>query len=86
MDIQMPQMDGVEATRIIRNQLNIKTPIIALTANAFKHDIDNYMSIGMNDYVIKPYDENDLHTKLSLYLDNPLQSIINQKINTDQPN
>ncbi|MFW9598859.1 MAG: ATP-binding protein [Paludibacter sp.] len=64
MDIQMPEMDGVEATKIIREELNLKTAIIALTANAFKHDIDLYMSIGMDDYLIKPYKEEELFAKV----------------------
>ncbi|MEI8084881.1 MAG: PAS domain S-box protein [Paludibacter sp.] len=68
MDIQMPKMDGVEATKIIREQLLCKTPIIALTANAFKHDIDVYLSIGMNDFLIKPYKEEDLYSKIDLHL------------------
>lgn len=57
MDIQMPIMDGIEATTIIRNELNLKTPIIALTANAFKTEIEKCKSVGMNDYVTKPFDE-----------------------------
>lgn len=64
MDIQMPEMDGVEATKIIREELNLKTAIIALTANAFKHDMDLYMSIGMDDYLIKPYKEEELFAKV----------------------
>ncbi|WP_397447612.1 PAS domain S-box protein [Polaribacter sp. R77954] len=64
MDIQMPIMDGVEATRIIRNNLKIKTPIIAITANAFKHDIDLYLKVGMNDYITKPFDEKVLFKKV----------------------
>jgi CheY-like chemotaxis protein len=64
MDIQMPVMDGLEATGYIRNQLKNNTPIIALTANAFKHDIELYMSKGMNDYIIKPYDEDDFFRKI----------------------
>ncbi len=67
MDIQMPEMDGLEATRIIRNELKIDTPVIALTANAFKHDIDKYLANGINDYVIKPYDEQDFYRKISHY-------------------
>lgn len=66
MDIQMPEMDGVEATRIIRNQLNIQTPIIALTANAFKHEIDLYLAEGMNDFITKPYDEQEFFRKINL--------------------
>ncbi|PCJ94024.1 MAG: hypothetical protein COA50_12745 [Flavobacteriaceae bacterium] len=60
MDIQMPIMSGMDATKIIRNELKIKTPIIALSANAFKSEIDACMKIGMNDYVTKPYEEQDL--------------------------
>jgi PAS domain S-box-containing protein len=65
MDIQMPEMDGVEATKWIRNQMNISTPIVALTANVFRQDIDSYLEIGMNDYIIKPFDEEDFLIKIS---------------------
>jgi CheY-like chemotaxis protein len=57
MDIFMPEMDGVEATKIIRNEMKITTPIIAFTANAFKSEIEKFIEIGMDDYVIKPFDE-----------------------------
>lgn len=60
MDIQMPQMGGIEATEIIRNELNISTPIIALTANAFKTEIDKCRKAGMDDDVTKPFDEDVL--------------------------
>jgi signal transduction histidine kinase/CheY-like chemotaxis protein len=71
MDIQMPEMDGYEATRTIRssNAKNAKTiPIIAMTANVFKEDIDNAMAAGMNDHLSKPIDLNDVLAKLSKYL------------------
>ena len=67
MDIQMPEMDGVEATKFIRANLSKEIPIIALTANAFKHDIDLYLSVGMNDYLIKPYREDDLYSKIGIF-------------------
>ena len=67
MDIQMPFMDGVEATKQIRSKYNADVPIIALTANAFKHDIDLYLSVGMNNYLIKPYKENELLEKIGIY-------------------
>lgn len=57
MDIQMPEMDGIEATKIIRNEFKLTTPIIALTANAFKAEIDKCREAGMNDYITKPFDE-----------------------------
>lgn len=60
MDIQMPEMDGIEATKVIRTQFKLKTPIIALTANAFKSEIDKCKKAGMNDYVTKPFDEVNL--------------------------
>jgi len=59
MDVQMPVMDGFEATRIIRalNTPNAKTiPIIAMTANVFKEDIDNCLKAGMNCHIGKPID------------------------------
>lgn len=86
MDIQMPVLDGVEATVFLREKLNIKTPIIALTANAFKHDIDLYLSKGMNDFITKPYDEQDFFRKvehvLSLALDNKINNDASVKKNT----
>jgi PAS domain S-box-containing protein len=60
MDIQMPEMGGIEATEIIRNKLHLTTPIIALTANAFKTEIDKCKKAGMDDYVPKPFDEDIL--------------------------
>jgi PAS domain S-box-containing protein len=60
MDLQMPVMDGFEATKVMRTELGITTPIIALTANAFKTEIDHCMAVGMNDCVTKPYEEKTL--------------------------
>lgn len=68
MDIQMPQMDGVTATIKIRENSNTTTPIIALTANSFQKDIDLYLSVGMNDYISKPYTEEDFLRKITSYL------------------
>lgn len=60
MDLQMPVMDGLDASRFIRRVLKLDTPIIALTANAFKTEIEKCMKAGMNDYVTKPFEENIL--------------------------
>lgn len=57
MDLQMPVMDGFVATQEIRNKLKLKTPIVALTANAFKSELEQCQALGMNEYVTKPYDE-----------------------------
>jgi CheY-like chemotaxis protein len=62
MDISMPRMDGVEATRLIRQQigLNQKTRIIALTANALPEDLELFWSIGINDTLLKPISRSTL--------------------------
>lgn len=61
MDIQMPEMDGIEATqRIKSSEKNQSLPIIALTANAIKGDSTNYKSKGMIDYLSKPFKPEDL--------------------------
>ncbi|WP_420266709.1 PAS domain S-box protein [Candidatus Magnetominusculus dajiuhuensis] len=58
MDVEMPQMNGLEATRYIRNSksgdFNPNIPIIAMTANAFQDDKERCLSAGMNDYISKP--------------------------------
>lgn len=74
MDIQMPVMDGVEATIQIREKLDVTTPIIALTANAFKKDIELYMEKGMNGYIIKPYDEQDFFRRIDVALNQSNQA------------
>lgn len=74
MDIQMPEMDGLEATRSIRrspNLLKSRIPIIALTANARPGDRDQYLAAGMNDCLPKPYTEEELYATLARNLGRP---------------
>jgi two-component system sensor histidine kinase BarA len=61
MDVQMPNMDGLEATKQIRQtDLNLGTPIIAVTAHAFKEEQDRLLDSGMDDYLPKPINLSDL--------------------------
>jgi CheY-like chemotaxis protein/HPt (histidine-containing phosphotransfer) domain-containing protein len=68
MDVQMPEMDGLQATKIIRRSktsyLNHRVPIIALTANAIQGDHEKYLSAGMDDYLSKPYGPTELLEKI----------------------
>ncbi len=65
MDIQMPIMDGLTATKIIRNQLNSTIPILALTANTSINDEKEYRRNGMNDQLSKPFKREELLQKIS---------------------
>ena len=83
MDMQMPQMDGLEATRRIRAieaelqsasiasefpQIPRRVPIIAMTANVFKDDIEDCLEAGMDDHIGKPLDIEEVMKKLRKYL------------------
>ncbi len=84
MDVQMPLMDGYEATRIIRKELNVLTPIVAMTANVMIQDIEKCLAAGMDAHIGKPFEVEDfygtlleaLHVSVSM---SPKQHIIAQK-------
>jgi CheY-like chemotaxis protein len=68
MDVQMPEMDGPTATRLIRAREGhtgrARTPIVALTANAMTHQIADYVAAGMDDHVAKPIEASRLFSAL----------------------
>ena len=76
MDVQMPEMDGYEATQRIRaieaecNNRNLRQqiPIIAMTANVFREDIERCLEAGMNGHVGKPLDLEEVIKQLRVYL------------------
>jgi signal transduction histidine kinase/CheY-like chemotaxis protein len=68
MDLQMPRMDGYAATKYIRNVMHISTPIVAMTASVLKGEKEKCMSIGMNDYISKPFDFSFLYSRISHFL------------------
>ena len=78
MDIQMPEMDGITATRHIRELADdekARIPIIAFTANTLQGDSKLYKDAGMNDYITKPYAEEKLHEKINEVLNLAAQPI-----------
>ena len=60
MDIQMPVMNGLEATKVIRKSKGKEITIVGLSANAFQEDVDQAMEIGMDSYITKPLKINEI--------------------------
>jgi PAS domain S-box-containing protein len=86
MDLQMPEMNGFEATEHIRHVMNSDIPIIALTADVTTTDLAKCKSVGMNDYIAKPVDERLLYSKIISLVKKPISKkpepegeIINEK-------
>ncbi|MCL1971489.1 MAG: response regulator [Endomicrobia bacterium] len=82
MDVQMPEMDGYEATRRIRalqTPKAVNIPIIAMTANVFREDIEKCLAAGMNNHVGKPLNFNEILDKLKTYLPQKNNSPHDQK-------
>ncbi len=82
MDIHMPVMNGYEATMIIRES-DPDIPIIALTANAMKEDVEQTLAVGMNEHLNKPIDINKLYETLLKYISQKVDSY-DPSINTDE--
>jgi CheY-like chemotaxis protein len=70
MDMQMPNLNGIDATQAIRaDSLNTATPILAMTANAFDEDRQVCLDAGMNDHIAKPVDPDRLYETLLAWLE-----------------
>src|SRR5436190_1245276 len=76
MDLQMPEMNGFEATEYIRKTLKSKIPIIALTADVTTVDLAKCKAVGMNDYIAKPIDERILYSKIAGLVRKPVQTTL----------
>ena len=72
MDLQMPEMNGFEATEFIRKKMKLTLPIIALTADVTTVDVAKCKEVGMNDYISKPVDERLLYSKLISIIKKPV--------------
>ena len=83
MDLQMPEMNGFEATEYIRNKMNSQIPIIALTADVTTVDLAKCNSFGINDYIAKPVDERLLYSKIVEFVKNT-ESEINENKEAEQ--
>jgi PAS domain S-box-containing protein len=77
MDLQMPEMNGFSATEYIRNELKLRVPIIALTADVTTADVEKCKSVGMNDYLAKPIDEKLLYGKINKYIRKEISEELN---------
>ncbi|CAM4258823.1 ATP-binding protein [Flavobacterium terrigena] len=82
MDLQMPEMNGFEATEYIRKRMKLALPIIALTADVTTVDVARCRDVGMNDYISKPVDERLLYSKLIGIIKKPVM-IIEKKMDGD---
>jgi CheY-like chemotaxis protein len=69
MDLQMPISNGYNASEIIRQKLKLNIPIIALTANVIKGEKEKCFKVGMNDYLSKPFDEEQFLEIISKWLE-----------------
>jgi signal transduction histidine kinase/DNA-binding NarL/FixJ family response regulator len=86
MDIEMPEMNGYEATKILRNN-GLNTPIIALTAKALKGDCEKCLQAGCDDYISKPVDKKTLVNVIEKYIDRQSLSsddVMNVKSQVDE--
>ncbi len=83
MDLCMPELDGIEATKIIRdssnNNIDSEIPIIAISAQALQQDIENCLSIGFTDYIIKPINLNEFLNKIDDILTRNKKEAIKKK-------
>ena len=82
MDLNMPVMDGYEAASFIRHQLHLIVPIIAMTATSFREEKDRCMESGMNDYLSKPVEFDDLYKRMArLIADRPFDLSMLEELN-----
>lgn len=86
LDLQMPKMDGFQTLKYIRHTLNLKTPVLAITANALKGEAEKCMSKGFDGYLAKPFEEADILREIStLMAGSKLEATIEPTVASDHP-
>lgn len=83
MDIQMPDLNGYEATQILRNEYNLEIPILALTAGTVKGEAEKCLSAGMNDFINKPISEKTIYESLKKWLNIDSNENTNSELEVD---
>jgi PAS domain S-box-containing protein len=86
MDLQMPEMDGYDATEIIRKKLQIEIPIIAITAHSSVGEREKCFSLGMNDYLVKPFRAQELYFKIASAAKKQVAGISSKMANENEQN
>ncbi|MGI9543846.1 MAG: response regulator, partial [Cyclobacteriaceae bacterium] len=87
-DIQMPELSGVELAQHIRNLDDAEkatTPIIAITANVMQNDLNQYLQLGIDDYLTKPFKEKELLAKLAkvFQIEQPMELLMEEEVASD---
>jgi two-component system, sensor histidine kinase and response regulator len=85
MDMQMPELNGIQATEEIRRTLTSQPVIIAMTANVLQEDREACTLAGMNDHIGKPFNFEDLIDKLSALYSGAIQPVTSQLVNKSRP-
>ncbi|MEP6750175.1 MAG: ATP-binding protein [Bacteroidota bacterium] len=85
MDIQMPEMDGYTAAELIRQQLGLDIPVVAMTAHVLAGEKEKCISFGMNDYISKPIKEKELIDMITRYIPQNTFSIVEKKNGSNLP-
>ncbi len=86
MDLQMPGMSGYDVTRVIREDLKMNIPIIAMTAHSLVGEKDRCLEAGMNDYLSKPFKQDDLKEKINEVLQRTNEHTLKKESATIKPN
>lgn len=86
MDLQMPGMSGYDVTRVIREDLKMNIPIIAMTAHSLVGEKDRCLEAGMNDYLSKPFKQDDLKEKINEVLQRTNEHTLKEESATIKPN